>query len=200
MLILTILFIIGTGMVFFVIFSQKQTTDAAKSAEEHASTIEPAKKTCFRWNYILLPLSILLISIVVSIVFYGKLPADVVYNFRTGDAFGRNIAVIWALVPQVLLASLSVVIALGSNKLSTLIGNDKNSVIKFDTILLAMSNMVAIPQLILFFTILNIFSYNAFQRQLSFLWILTLIILLIGLIILGMFFIRTINKVRKDSK
>ena len=52
-----------------------------------------------------------------------------------------------------------------------------------------MGNMVALPQIILGFAMLDIFLYNAYQIDILPLWIFALIVLVLGGIILGVFFI-----------
>jgi len=56
-------------------------------------------------------------------------------------------------------------------------------------ILSLMGNMVALPQIILGFAMLDIFLYNAYQIDIMPLWIFAVIVLVLGGIILGVFFI-----------
>ncbi len=144
----------------------------------------------------LLPLIILLLSVINVIYFYGKLPSEVVYNSMSHDWIGRNMVILWTLIPQILLVLLSLAITWGATKIGALLQQpgDTTSPIKIDSVLMVMSNMVAIPQLILGFAMLNIFSYNAFQTRISFLWAVALAIILVGVILLSIFFIRTIRK------
>ena len=57
-----------------------------------------------------------------------------------------------------------------------------------------MGNMVALPQIILCFAMLDIFSYNSYQMHIMPLWVFALIIMGLGGIILGIFFIRAIRR------
>ncbi len=57
-----------------------------------------------------------------------------------------------------------------------------------------MGNMVALPQIILCFAMLDIFSYNSYQIHIMPLWVFALIIMGLGGIILGVFFIRAIQQ------
>ena len=63
-------------------------------------------------------------------------------------------------------------------------------------ILMAMGNMVALPQLILLFAMLHIFLYNAYEIRLIPLWIIIVIIMLISSIVLGIFFLQTLRQSR----
>ncbi|MBN1644082.1 MAG: hypothetical protein JW856_04625 [Dehalococcoidales bacterium] len=198
-LILTVLFIIGAGLTFFWVFGRGQTGNTTEPAGE--PTPQTKQKTRFRWSFVLLPLILLLISVIGVIYFYGKLPSDVVYNIESNDLISRNVIVLWTLVPQILLVLLSLSLTWGADKLSSsLKQSGDSSIIKIDSILMVMSNMVALPQLILVFTMLNIFSYNAFQIQLSFLSALALAIIIVSVILLSVFFVRTIRKLGGASK
>lgn len=196
-LVVTILLIIGAGILFFWAFSQKQTAGTKASNKDAASQEKREEKAGFRWNHILLPLSILVLSIIIAFVFYGKLPDQVVTR---NTLVNRGVIMIWAILPQILLTLMSVTIAWGTSKIHLLIPENEPGAIRIETVMAVMSNMVAIPQLILFFVMLDIFTFNAFEKHISFLWAFTLSIILIGIVILGVFFIRTIRTVRKNSK
>jgi nitrogen fixation-related uncharacterized protein len=196
-LVVTILLIIGAGILFFWAFSQKQTAGTKASNKDAASQEKRDEKAGFRWNHILLPLSILVLSIIIAFVFYGKLPDHVVTR---NTLVNRGVIMIWAILPQILLTLMSVTIAWGTSKIHLLIPENEPGAIRIETVMAVMSNMVAIPQLILFFVMLDIFTFNAFEKHISFLWAFTLSIILIGLVILGVFFIRTIRTVRNNSK
>ena len=51
-----------------------------------------------------------------------------------------------------------------------------------------MGNMIALPQVILCFAMLDIFSYNSYQIRLMPLWVFALIVMGLGTIISGIFF------------
>ena len=68
-------------------------------------------------------------------------------------------------------------------------------------IMLFTGNMVAIPQIILDFAMLDIFSYNSFQTHLRpSVLVFALVVMVIGGIILGFFFVRTIGQVWLSNK
>ena len=81
---------------------------------------------------------------------------------------------------RLLLTLLAIVIAYGTTKISDLFNQASEAGIKLDTILMVMSNMVVIPQLILIFAMLNIFSYNSFQTHIGFIWWVSLAIIIVG--------------------
>ncbi len=159
----------------------------------------------FRWRYIILPIIILLLSIILVFVFYGQLPAEVAYRFKSdgspeGSLLSRGMIILWMLVPQFLLALLATAITWGTTKLGALAKQKETPIIKLESVLLLMGNMIALPQIILCFAMLDIFSYNAYQIHLMPVLVFALIIMGLGAIILGIFFIRTIRQVWRDSR
>ena len=62
---------------------------------------------------------------------------------------------------------------------------------------MAMGNMVALPQIILILAMLDIFLYNAYEIRLLPMWIIILVVLIIGTIILGIFFLQTLKQFRR---
>jgi hypothetical protein len=61
-----------------------------------------------------------------------------------------------------------------------------------------MGNMAALPQLILTFAMLDVFLYNAYQIRLIPLWIFTIIVMVLGAVVLGVFFARTMRQSRRQ--
>jgi hypothetical protein len=60
-----------------------------------------------------------------------------------------------------------------------------------------MGNMLALPQIILFFAMLQIFLYNAYQTGIIPLWIIAITVLVAGGIVLVALFIRIIRRFRR---
>jgi uncharacterized membrane protein (DUF485 family) len=60
-----------------------------------------------------------------------------------------------------------------------------------------MGNLMALPQIILLFAMLDIFLYNAYQIKLIPFWVIALVVMVLGGIILGVYFIRTSQKFRR---
>ena len=202
LIVITFIFILGGGLVFLQIFSRKQPAAQTKPDEPQNPVDKLEKKIGFRWSYIVFPAAILLISIVITIYFYGKLPDTVAWRFNSNNSptISRFQIVLWSIVPQLLLTLLAIVIAYGTTKISNLFNQASEAGIKLDTLLMVMSNMVIIPQLILLFAMLNIFSYNAFQKHISFIWWVSLAIIVAGVVLLSIFFIRAIRKMGGQAK
>jgi len=167
----------------------------AKSKEPARDTI--SKQTIpFRWTYIILPVAILLLSIILIGYFYRLLPVEVAYHFKDGSPdrwMSRSTIIAWTLTPQFFFTLLAGAIVWGILKLSTHFQQTESSWV--GKILSLMGNMVALPQIILGFAMLDIFSYNSYQIHLMPLWVFALIVMGLGGIILGIFFIQAIRRV-----
>ncbi len=163
---------------------------------------EPVRQTttgaslAFHWSYIILPVVILFLSIILTACFYHRLPVEVAYHFKTDGSpdrwLSRGAIILWMLLPQLFLTLLAGVITWGITKLGALFRQPERTWIKPEQILSLMGNMIALPQIILCFATLDIFSYNSYQIHIMPLWVFVLIIMGLGGIILGIFFIRAI--------
>jgi len=69
--------------------------------------------------------------------------------------------------------------------------------INSDSIISLMGNMIGLPQLILCFAILDIFSYNAYQIRLIPLWAFSLIVMGIGAVVLGLVFVSALRRANR---
>lgn len=149
----------------------------------------------FRWRYVALPLLFLLLSLGLAIYFYPRLPGELAYHFKGGlpDRWLSRVAVIaWLLVPQFLLTGLGAALVMGIIRL----GNRFLPTIskRAGKMLLLMGNMVALPQSVLTFAMLAIFSYNSYGIYLMPLWVFALVVMGLGGIILGALFFLAIKQ------
>ncbi len=166
---------------------------------------EPIKQTttgatlAFHWSYIILPVVILLLSIILTACFYHRLPPEVAYHFRADGSpdrwLSRGAIILWLFLPQLFLTLLAGAITWGITKLGSLFRQPESTWFKPESILVLMGNMIALPQVILCFAMLDIFSYNSCQIHILPLWVFALIIMGLGGIILGIFFIRAMRQV-----
>jgi uncharacterized membrane protein len=158
----------------------------------------------FHFGYVLLPVVILFLSIIIVAFFYPRLPAEVAYHFQSDGSpdkwLSRGAIILWTLLPQLLLTLLAGVIIWGMTKLSARFRQSKSTGIKPGRVLSVMGNMVALPQIILCFAVLDIFSYNSYQIHLLPLWVFALIVMVVGGIILGVFFLQAIRQVWEVGK
>jgi hypothetical protein len=154
-------------------------------------------KVTFRWTYIVLPALFLLISLILTAIFYPRLPAEAAYHFQNGSPdkwLGRGTLTVWLLVPQIILTLLGFAVvraALLTARFWPAEGSPLTGVLP------VMGNIVALPQLILLFAMAHIFLYNAYQIKLIPLWVFAIIVMVLGGVILGIFFIRTARHIRR---
>ena len=192
---------LGCGATIWFVFRRRQVANSEKPTKQAAV----ATTLSFRWSYIVLPLAILLLSVILVAWFYRQLPAEVAYRFKPdgssdGSPLSRGAIVFWLLVPQLLLAMLAGAITWGITKLGTLFQQAATTGVKLESALLLMGNMIALPQIILCFAMLDIFSYNSYQIHIMPLWVFALIVMGLGAIVLGIFFIRAIQQVWGASR
>lgn len=172
-------------------------TKAAQQADN-----EPKLK--FRILDISLPLALLVLSVACTIILYKQIPAQVAYHFNddgTGDQWlGRGLLIIALLLPQFLLTFLAAGIALTIEKVGrSFVRAGKAKAVMVRDVVSLMSNMIVLPQSILFFAMLDIFLYNAYQIHLIPLYLAAILIMFLGSIAMGFFFFRQIMRSRKTA-
>ncbi len=119
----------------------------------------------------------------------------------SADSFTSRVAItLWALIPQVVLTLIAAGITLGIIRLVGREENFQKAAIKLETILLFIGNLVALPQIILCFTMLDIFSYNSYQVHWIPLRILILVVMCGGALIPSIYFLRSLLRVWKANK
>ncbi len=143
-----------------------------------------------------MPVAVFLLSLILTAYFYHLLPTEVAYHFQDGlpdKWMSRGAIIAWILTPQFFLTLLAGVLSWGIAKLSTRFQQTASQWV--EKLFSIMGNMVALPQIILGFAILDIFSYNAYQIHLMPLWLFALIVMGVGGIILGFYFAFAIRQV-----
>ena len=155
-----------------------------------------------RWSYIILPVAILLLSMFLSAYFYHLLPNEVAYHFKfdgTPDRWlSRGIIMVWVLMPQLFFTLLAGAIVWGIIKSGILSRQVKSTQIKPERILQLMGNMLALPQIVVCFAMLDIFSYNSYQTHIMPMWIFLVIILGLATIALGLLLILIFSRARQQ--
>ena len=192
-LIIVLVLIVGGGVAVWFVLRQRQP---AKQTDIEATL-------AFRWSYIILPLIVFLVSIILTAYFYHRLPAEVAYSFNLDGLpdkwLSRGSIVLWLMLPQLFLTLAAAGITWGITRLNILPGQTGDTRIKPGTILSLMGNLIALPQIILCFALADIFSYNAYQMHIMPLWVFALIVMGLGAVILGMFFILAIRRASRDN-
>ncbi len=160
------------------------------------------KGLAFRWTYILLPLAVLLISIILSLYFYPRLPAEVATHFRPDGTptrlLSRGISMVWVLAPQLFFTLIAAGTTWGITKLGFLSQPSADSWIRPHRILQFMGNAFALPQLVLFLVMLDIFSYNSYQIHIMPLWASVFIVVGLATVIFAILLVMLIAKARKQ--
>ena len=189
-LILAAILLIGLGCAVALWFALRY--------RQPTKEVTTAETLPFHWSYIILPLAILSLSLILTAYFYHQLSTEVAYHFKFDGSpdrwLSRELITLWLLVPQLLLALGAGAIVWGITKLGVLSRQSGSAGVKPESMLSLMGNLVALPQIILCFAMLDIFSYNAYQMHIMPLWVFALIIMGLGGIILGIFFVLAIRR------
>ncbi|MBI4187811.1 MAG: DUF1648 domain-containing protein [Chloroflexi bacterium] len=145
-----------------------------------------------------------MLAMIVTAYFFPRLPNEVAYQFKSDGSpdgwLSRSAFVLWMLLPQLLLTLLSAAITWGITRLAALFRQAESTRINPEKILLVMGNMVVLPQIVLGFAMLDIFSYNSYHVRLLPLWVFALIIMGVGGIILGIFFGRALLRTLRPTR
>jgi uncharacterized membrane protein len=158
----------------------------------------------FRWKLIAFPAALLVISIILVAVFYGRLPESVGWTFDgTGlpDRWAdKSALVLWIIGLQVFFLLAAAGIIRGITSIYNRYTDSDSGPMNPGVMIGIMGNMLVVPQVIIFFAMIDIFSYNSYQTHFLPLWLNALIVLLAGGIILGIFFLRTGLQVWRVNK
>jgi len=201
LIILIAIFLLGAGCgaAIWFAFRHRQTAKSKRAAKETTT----AEALTFRWGYIILPVAIFLLSILLSAYFYHLLPTEVATHFKldgTPDKWlSREMTMVWVLTPQLFLTLLAVAITWGITKLGIQARQTGSTGIKPEGILSVMGNIIALPQFIVGFAMLDIFSYNSYQTHIMPMWLFLLIILGLTTTGLGLFLALIIVKARQQA-
>jgi len=200
-IVVVLLVVLGGGAVIWLFRKRTQVTRSAEPAEE---STEPVEKTTvgqalsFRWRYIMLSAVILVMAIILTAIFYPRLTAEVAVRFASDGSpenwFSREITAVLALVPQFIITLLAGGMIWGVVKSRALSTEGNISWIEPQKLLWYMGNMGALLQLVILYVMLYIFIYNVYQIQIMSVWIFAIIVMAIGGIFLGVFFIQAMRR------
>ncbi|MFH1662745.1 MAG: DUF1648 domain-containing protein [Chloroflexota bacterium] len=170
-------------------------TTLKRTPEDKGETVE----LVFNWKYILLPLSILLLMTALTAIFYPQLTDEVAYRFSMNGSpkswLSRQAILLLTLLPQFILFIIAIAITCGTAMAGRSIGQITRA-LKPERFLMLMGNLVALPQIIFGFVMLDVFIYNTHDNHLMPIWLFALIIMIIGGIILAIFFIQAFKRTR----
>lgn len=158
----------------------------------------------FRWKLIAFPAVILITSVILVAVFYSQLPESVGWTFLsdgTPDRWAdKGTLVFWVIGLQVFFLLAASGIIRGITSIYNRYTDSDSGPMNPGTMIGIMGNMLVVPQVIIFFAMIDIFSYNSYQTHFLPLWLNALIVLLAGGIIIGIFFLRTGLQVWRVNK
>ena len=201
-LIVSLLFLLGLGLGAVVILFVFRRQKAAKSKELDKKTAT-TENLAFHWKYIALPVSLLLLALVLAAYFYHLLPAEVAYRFNPDNSprgwLSREIIILLVLGPQLLLSLTAGAITWGTTKLGQQTSQSAGDLIRPEKIILLMGNIIALPQIVLGFVMLDIFSYNVYGIHLMPIWLFALIVMALGGVILAIFFIKAMRQAQASA-
>ncbi|AQU06600.1 hypothetical protein B1778_03495 [Dehalococcoides mccartyi] len=145
----------------------------------------------FRPVYFMAPLMVLVISLLLTAVYYGRLPSDVAYRFSIDGApvtyIDAGLITGVLLGVQLLLVLFAFGLAIFLPRLGFFKNNQTDFWVKPGTLLGFMGNIMAVPQLILAYALLDVFVYNVHQIHLLPLWLFAIILIVIAAIVIGIF-------------
>jgi len=167
----------------------------------------PVPELRFKLRYAALPLLTLAVSLIMAVWLGPKLTADAAYNFGGGVTpagyFSRGAVLGITLGLQVAIALPVIAVSWVTLRLR---GGDLNQTesgggdtVKLDRVLLMVTNLVALPQMLLLFALTEILSYNIYGAHLMPGWAFGAAVLVTGGVFLALLF-RLLPERRKKQK
>ncbi len=99
-----------------------------------------------------------------------------------------------ALLPQFFLSLIAVTLAWVMTRVASRFWQPGETRVNLEIIIWLMGNMIALPQMVLGFAMADIFVYNAYQIHLPPLWIFALVVMVLGGVVITVFFVRAIRR------
>ena len=204
-LIIGLFFVFGFVLVlavFYFFFKNSPKAGQPAAAQQAEATQTPAKDLKFKWTYIALPAAILLLACILTAIYYPQLTEEVAYRFNIDGTpkswFSRGAVTSIALIPQFILMPLAAFIALGVIKLSRTSGQLVSG-FSSEKLVVFMCNLVALPQVVIGFVMLDIFSYNVSGSHLMPVWLFVIIAMALAGVILAVFIIQALKRSRQGG-
>ncbi len=187
-------FIFGSLLLVMFMAGQAKPAVPGKATEKEST---PGRLR-FKWKYVALPLAALLISVVVTGWFYGKLPVEGARYSPTGQAGAattRGGLILWLLLPQTVLALLAGGLVWAVTRIKSLADYAGETGVSLDGLVMVMGNLIGLPQLILLFSMTNTFGYNVYGKGILPIWAIVVVLVVLGVAVTGIFFVRAIRRV-----
>lgn len=140
------------------------------------------------------PAIVFLLSIVIFTLFYQILPAEVAVHFDMSGSpdnwTSPMVTGVTLLAPQLLFLLMALGIAWGVVRLDRRFSWSESGGVSTGRMVAFMGNILALPQLIILFAMLDILSYNAYQTHILPMWLFLIVVLGLmtaGLLVLAVF-------------
>jgi uncharacterized membrane protein len=159
---------------------------------------ETSKNIGFRWAYIAAPAAVLLIAVVIAASLYGKLPQETAYRFSGGvpvSRLDRAVFLAWALGLQLVFVLLALALTFSITSAARRIQLAETPLNRM--LFAIIGNIVALPQIIIAYAMLDIFLYNIYEKAFPPLWVFAVVVMFAGGVILAVFFARAVAQSRK---
>ena len=182
----------------FVVLGAGAVVVLREALRSRPVAVGDASRLRFRWQFALLPLAILGLTVVFAAIFYPQMPAEVAYNFR-GEAaadsyFSRQFALGLMLSLQLILLFPVAAITWGATRIKLGEGAGDGLYFKVERALLIVTNLIALPQSLSCFALADIFSYNVSGAHLPPLWFCGAVVFALGTIFLVVLFFKTVRQ------
>lgn len=127
------------------------------------------------------PVIVLLVSLAVFASFYHLLPAEVAVHFDMDGSpdnwLGPPLTGVTVLAPQLLFVLLAWGIVWVAARLGNRFGQAEGGWVSAERVLAFMGNIMALPQVVILFAMLDILSYNAYQAHILPMWLFLIVVL-----------------------
>jgi len=147
------------------------------------------------------PVIVFLLSIILFAFFYHLLPTEVAVHFdidgNPDNWLGPEMTGVTLLAPQLLFLLMALGIAWGVVRLDQRFSWSENGGVGTGRMVSFMGNIMALPQLIILFAMLDILSYNSYQTHILPMWLFLIIVLGLmtaGLLVAGVVFFLKVRK------
>jgi uncharacterized membrane protein len=161
----------------------------------------------FRWSYIIAPAVVFLFSLILFAFFYHLLPADVAVHFDMDGSpdnwLSPPVTGVTLLAPQLLFVLMAVGIAWGTTRLGRRFGWAEGGGIGVGRVVSFIGNILALPQLVILFAMLDILSYNSYQTHILPMWLFLIVVLGLmtaGLAVVGVVFYLKVRKAMTQTE
>jgi uncharacterized membrane protein len=152
------------------------------------------------------PVIILLVSLAIFASFYHLLPAEVAVHFdmdgNPDNWLSPPLTGVAVLAPQLLFLLMAWGIAWVAARLGNRFGQAEGAWVSAERVVVFMGNILALPQVIILFAMLDILSYNAYQAHILPMWLFLIVVLglaTIALVVLAVFIYLRARKVMSQT-